>query len=374
MFVLIFTINVVFFRSNGLSISQITLLDIIWALVAFFLEVPTGALADRWSRKYTLALSGLFTAFGMFLYAVSSKFFPFALASTLMAARNAFHSGTANALVYDSLRSINKENDFERVLGRARFIGIVSVSIAGILGSYLASTANIRLPFTLSIFTSLFAVLIALSFKEPPFYRSTGEMRFFEHIKKAAKFALINPFLRFLIIYFTLTDIAISHLDEYDQLYLNAVNFPLAFFGVWIGLRRGLSGFAALFAAKFKGIPPSRTKAAALMVMIGALLAISFGDKYLGLLAFLIIFPIWGIMEVLIIGELHSKVESYRRATVESVIVVFAIMIDIPIRLGFGYIGDLFNIRTGYSFIAAILILYAPYFLWKSTFRFSNRF
>lgn len=369
MFVLMFTINVVFFRSNGLSISQITLLDIFWAVAALLLEVPTGALADRWSRKYTLALSGLFAALGMLLYSLSSTFFPFMLASMVMAARSAFQSGTANAFIYDTLKSINKESKFERVLGRARFIGVVSVSVAGILGAYLASSINIRLPFIVSIFTSLFAALIALTFREPPFRHSTGEVRFFEHIRKAAKFALFNPFLRFLFFYFVLMDIAISHMDEYDQLYLTAVNFPLALFGVWIALRRGLSGLGGFFAERFKGISSPRIKTLALVAMIGALLTISFGNKYVGLLAFLIIFPIWGIVEVLVIGELHSKVESHRRATVESLIVFFGVMIDIPIRLAFGYIGDLFNIRIGYFFIGTILILYLPYFLWRNIFR-----
>jgi MFS family permease len=365
MFVLTFTINVVFFRSNGLSISQVTLLDILWAVLAFCFEVPTGALADRWSRKYSLVLSGGFTGLGMLLYSISSRFWPFALATVFMAARQTLYSGTANALIYDSLKAIGRVGDFEKVLGRARFIGVVSVSVAGILGAYLGST-DIRLPFRLSILTSLVAVFVALTFKEPPFHRSNGKAKYFEHIRESAKFVLSHPLIRFLFLYFTLMDIGISHLDEYDQIYLTDIGFPLAFFGVWIGLRRGLGGLGSFFAGRFKAKPAGRMRSIALAGMIGALLAVSLGSKYVGLSAFLIIFPLWGVVEVLVTGELHSQVESYRRATVESLIVFFAIMIDVPVRLAFGLIGDRLGIRTAYLFLALILVIYLPHFLRKN--------
>jgi len=363
MFILMFTINVVFFRENGLSVSQITILDVLWALAAFALEVPTGALADRWSRKYMLVLSSLFAAFGLSVYAISSTFWPFALATMLMAMRNTFSSGTSNALLYDSLKGMGKESNFEKILGRAKFLGTISVSLAGILGAYLASV-NIRLPFVFSIFSSSLAALIALTFQEPKFHTSTGEVKYFDHIKQSVKYFLTHPLLRFLFIYLIAMDMPFSYLDEYDQLYLTFINFPLAYFGIWIALRRGLGAIGGLFAEKFKTEPRNTPKITALLTMIACLLAVSLGNRYAGLLSFLIIFPIWGLVEVLILGELHSHVESYRRATIESLIVFFGVIIDMPIRLSFGYVSDALGIKTGYLFMAVLLILYLPYFFW----------
>lgn len=315
-----------------------------------------------------LVLSKLFASLGFLVYSLSSTFFPFALAIMLMAIKEALFSGTSNALLYDSLKSMGREGDFEKILGRTRLLEIVSVSFAGILGSYLASH-NIRFPFIISIFTSLLAALIAWTFKEPEIiHTSTGEVEYFEHIKQAAKFVLTSPFIRFLLIYLVLMDTALSSLDEYDQLYLILINFPLAYFGVWISLRRGLGGLGGLFAERFKaGFTGFRgpTKTTALLFMAVSLLAVSLASKYIGLLAFLIIFPIWGVAEVLIFGELHSQVESHQRATIESLVIFFALIIDMPIRLSFGYVSDVFGIRTGYLFMAAVLIVYLPYFFWS---------
>jgi len=102
-----------------------------------------------------------------------------------------------------------------------------------------------------------------------------------------------------------------------------------------------------------------------LLSMIVSLLAVALGSRYVGLLAFLFIFPIWGLVEVLILGEIHSQLESHQRATIESLIVSFGVVVDTPIRLGFGRISEIFGIKAGYLFIAAALILYVPYFLWS---------
>jgi len=366
MFVLMFTVNVVFLRENGIPVSQITILDVFWAVAAFALEVPTGALADRWSRKYMLVLSSLFASLGLLTYSLSRTFLLFALATIFMAMRNSFSSGTANALLFDTLKNIGKEDDFEKILGRVKLLGIISVSLAGIFGAYLASL-NIRLPFVISIFTSLVAALIALTFEEPRIHTSTEEVKIFEHIKQAGKYFLTHPVIKFLFLYLIFMDIAISYLDEYDQLYLTEISFPLSFFGVWIGARRCLSGFGGLFAEKLKNKSSAHLKSIALLAMLVSLVVVSAGNKYAGLVAFLLIFLIWGVSEVLISGELHSQVESYRRATIESLIVFFGVIIDIPARLGFGYISEAFGIRTGYLYVMTLLLLYSPYFFTKKS-------
>ena len=39
------------FLDTGLSEAQISVLFALWSITAFVAEVPTGALADRWSRR-----------------------------------------------------------------------------------------------------------------------------------------------------------------------------------------------------------------------------------------------------------------------------------------------------------------------------------
>jgi MFS family permease len=362
MFWLVYAVNVVFLQRNGVSISQVTILDVIWAIAVFVMEVPTGALSDRWSRKYMLVLSSLFASTGFLIFSVTGDFLPFIIATIFMALRFSFWSGTANALLYDTLKEVNNESNFEKILGRSKLLGLISVSIAGVLGSFL-TVNSIRLPFTLSIFSSGLAAVIALSFKEPKIHTSTEEVKFIEHLRRSVKFIVTSPLIRFIFLYLVLMDIAASYLDEYDQLYLTAIDFPLAFFGIWIASRRLLGGLGGFFAEKFKERPSGHIKSIALFAMIGALVLIVFGSQYVGLAAFLLIFPIWGVAEVLISGEIHAEIASNQRATIESLIVFFGVILDIPARLSFGFISQALGIRMGYLFVMLALVVYLPYFL-----------
>src|SRR3954447_17917777 len=50
------------FLDTGLSQAQILLLFALWSVTAFVAEVPTGALADHWSRRGSLLLAGCLQA------------------------------------------------------------------------------------------------------------------------------------------------------------------------------------------------------------------------------------------------------------------------------------------------------------------------
>src|SRR5947209_10628499 len=67
MFILWVPIWVVFLQRKGLSLTEIGLLEAgAWILTAV-LEVPTGAIADRWGRKASMALGAFAYAMAMFL-------------------------------------------------------------------------------------------------------------------------------------------------------------------------------------------------------------------------------------------------------------------------------------------------------------------
>lgn len=60
--ILIYPLYAVMFADKGLNPSQISLLFIVWSATAFVLEVPSGAIADKFSRKRVLIIAGVFQA------------------------------------------------------------------------------------------------------------------------------------------------------------------------------------------------------------------------------------------------------------------------------------------------------------------------
>lgn len=70
-FILIYAVEKIFFSSLGLNFAQIGLLLFLWSAMTLTLEVPTGILADRWSRRKMLILSGIFFSICYFIWSYS---------------------------------------------------------------------------------------------------------------------------------------------------------------------------------------------------------------------------------------------------------------------------------------------------------------
>ncbi|TME73769.1 MAG: MFS transporter, partial [Chloroflexi bacterium] len=65
-FILWVPIWVIFLQGKGLSLTQVGLLEgVAWTITAF-LEVPTGAIADRWGRKASIAVGASLYGIAMF--------------------------------------------------------------------------------------------------------------------------------------------------------------------------------------------------------------------------------------------------------------------------------------------------------------------
>ena len=83
MFILWVPIWVVFLQGKGLSLSEIGLLEAVAWVIAAAVEVPTGAIADRWGRKTSIGLGAFAYSLAMFLILADALSPAFLLGSAL---------------------------------------------------------------------------------------------------------------------------------------------------------------------------------------------------------------------------------------------------------------------------------------------------
>ena len=130
--VLIFPFYTVMFAEAGLTPIQIGLALAAWSLTAIILEIPTGALADRVSRRWLLLVAQLIRGFGFLLWFLIPGFWGFLAGLVLWGVKTALVSGTFEALLFDELKAEGREHHYAQAFGWAqtgRFVGVMTSAL-----------------------------------------------------------------------------------------------------------------------------------------------------------------------------------------------------------------------------------------------------
>ncbi|WP_225878279.1 MFS transporter [Spongiactinospora rosea] len=123
------------FAETGLSAAQISTLFVIWSVASFAFEVPSGLLADLFSRRLLLIVSPLVTGAGYALWTFLPGYPSFAAGFVLWGVGTALTSGAWEALVYEELAHVGRADSYARVIGRARAMGSTAILAASALAA-----------------------------------------------------------------------------------------------------------------------------------------------------------------------------------------------------------------------------------------------
>ncbi len=171
---LVFWLPVFFlYFSSVLSVSEVLILEAIYYAGVVVLEVPSGYLSDRVGRRITLMGAMAAWSAACFVFAATGSFWPFATAQLLLAVGMAFNSGTDTSMLYDSLDSIGRSQEFADREARAQSAAFAAMAVAALLGGAWAGF-DLRVAYVLSGIGGAIALAIATAFTEPKSAESAG--------------------------------------------------------------------------------------------------------------------------------------------------------------------------------------------------------
>ena len=127
-------IFIIYLGYKGLSISQISLFQGIINAAMMVTEIPTGIIADRIGKKYSLLLGNIMMIAYYLLMLYSSSLFWFLCAAIIFGVGSTFVSGTIEAYLYDL--APGKETSV-KYLGRLSSIITLALGVAMIAGGYI---------------------------------------------------------------------------------------------------------------------------------------------------------------------------------------------------------------------------------------------
>ncbi len=227
-----------YFTSYGLSLTEISLLQSIFSIAYFTLEVPTGYISDRYGRKASIIVGTIILVMWYLFYRiVGDGFWTFALAEIILALGWTCISWSDSALLYDTLKSVGKEKAAKKREGRINFAGNIAGVISWAVGWFIWYYYGFNILRILSAIIIWVTIPIAFSLQE---IKSSNRKETVYNAKKdfmqISRTLKKNPRILWLIIYTGVISYATYSLVRSQQQWLEQLWAPVAWFGIirWI--------------------------------------------------------------------------------------------------------------------------------------------
>jgi MFS family permease len=342
------------FAEQGLSTGQISLLLVVWSAVAFLLEVPTGALGDRFSRRHVLAVAQLFRAAAFLLWWLVPTFEGYAVGFVLWAIESAMTSGTFEALVYDELRARGEDADYARLLGRAESASLLGVVVGGLLSAPLV-TLGFAPVLWASALASILTGGVALSFPTASAVMRTAERRYLTHLREGVGVAMRDRAVRRILL-FSAAMLGLGAIDEFFPLLLRDAGIANPEISIWIAVACLGAGIASLVA--YRAMRTSQWQVAGLGLGITlTLIAAAVFDGIAVPLALVGYEAVSVVQRVVLGAQLQAAISSDSRATITSVQGLTAELIALACFVVFGRVSSSAGNDTATIAIAALFVV-----------------
>lgn len=104
------------------------------AITLFLAEIPSGYFADRLGRKKSILLGAVLELASVVVLYTATNYGLLLVAHILIGLGTAFISGADSALLYDTLLELEREKEYTRIDGKAKFFGEMAVILSASAG------------------------------------------------------------------------------------------------------------------------------------------------------------------------------------------------------------------------------------------------
>ncbi len=338
-FILIYPLYTLLFVRSGIPPAGVGVLLGVWSTTAFVLEVPTGILADRVSRRGLLVLAQLLRAAGYGVWLLAPNFAGFLVGFILWGAKSALTSGAFQGMVYDHLKSAGRETDYGRVIGRAKSASHVGIMLASLAAAGAVKIGGYPLVLDASVGACAAAAAAIATFPAPRLHSAHAPGAPFAILRDGLKVIVSDGLALTLVVF-----VAIAHgfggaIDEYFPIFGSLAPLPLAGVPIFMALISATQALAALFVHRFERLPLAALYG--LFTLTGVLMAVAAVILGLASLALLCAFSgVYAIVSTHVEVKIQHMIPSAVRATATSVQGFVVEIATLAMYFGFGIVAQ----------------------------------
>ena len=352
---------------RDISLAQVGIMEGIFWGFTLALEIPSGAFADRFGRRFGFALGITMEAVGVFIFALAGDFSLLMVSYVLWGSGIAFRSGNDGAFLYDALAADGRSEEYADRFGAMHAAMRFATSGGAIAGGAIAGATDLQIAVFAGFATYLISIPALLALREPPRSSTASVGSYLGTLTAAWRLFQQRPALRYIV----LLEIALTMSGPIwfvlFQPFLRGHGIPLVLVGVLIvPIELSSAGAALLSGRAVRRFGMQGVGLIAIMGTVGGLATLATVDHVAALAAFALPQMAFGIFVPAVSAYINTRATSDVRATVLSAgpfghALMFAVIAPLA-----GVAGDV-SLRLAFGVTALLILVTAGplYLLWR---------
>ena len=350
-----------YYQARGLSFVEINSLWAIIVGVMAIAEVPTGILADKIGRKFSIIIALFLQLVGEVVYIFADHYLLFAFVAVIAGIGFAFSSGCFEAMMYDSLKKDGREKEMQKVSGLNDSFSQLAILIGAFVGGIIAKDLQMESFILLIIMTACavgIALFVSFFLKEPISKYRHSEESPTKLFRDGIKLLKTNKSLQRIILLSLLATPFVNYLMTFYQPYFVKAEVS----GVWFGIALSVASFIGILASKYAyllekhiGVKRGVLIAVLLPGIFYFLIAIVY-HPWISILLFIIAYASMNLQKPIFADYTNRHIESKNRATVLSIISMFSGIYVASMGLVIGLIAD-YELNYAFIFMGSVIVV-----------------
>jgi predicted MFS family arabinose efflux permease len=352
-------IEKLFMTEIGFDAASVGAMAAAYAAVVPLLEVPSGILADRWSRRWVMILGCIALMASSLIGGLSHNVITYVIGAMILGVYFAFSSGTVDSIVYDAVVEETGSNElYEKWIGRIRAVESAAFVLSALTGGVLAQYTSSRFTYFATIPLVGLAIIGFLRFDEPRLHQAAERVNLRSHVALTFRTMITSrPVLRVLLLAAT-AGLLSSAVFEFGPLWLVALAAPAVLYGPYWAALVSTLGIGGLLTIRLR---LERWLMLAMLIILS--LAASVLLTWTRSLAVVVVAQVLLGLVLAIVGIhasrlLHDAVPSSIRAGVSSGAGTLTWMLFLPFSLVFGWVAREEGVNSsGFMLAGAVVVL-----------------
>jgi MFS family permease len=347
-----------YLASKGLSLTQLGLLETIFHVASFLMEVPTGVIADVFGRKVSRILGRMASLLSIILLFTVNNFMLLAISFISSAISYDLESGAGDSLIYDSMIETKDEEKYMKVSGTRQFFIKLANVVSFLVGGYIA-TKGYSLAFVITIVISFIVIIQSFTFTEPTIIKidtKNSNNVFKDVFQNSITVIKDKPIIIFYIVFIEVLMAICACIFNFMQSYLFQYNFNEALIGIVLALS---SFFVAVFSPLTAYLEKALKQKGMLLIIpiISSFCLWGVALTKIHFVFFIMLNISEGFLYVAVYDYINKLIPSNTRATIlsySSMAFSFFMIIFFPLT---GYIGDNYSLKFAFIILSVILTI-----------------